>query len=62
MTPEPKIWARLQRMTDLRDLRQLLTPEGQQILEDTVERKGEEWVENHADLVLDQARKVGMVE
>ncbi|ACV10285.1 hypothetical protein Huta_0096 [Halorhabdus utahensis DSM 12940] len=49
-------------MTDLRDLRQQLTPEGQQILEETVERKGEEWVREHADLVLAQARKVGMVE
>lgn len=49
-------------MTDLRDLRQKLTPEGQQILEETVERKGEVWVEDHADLVLAQARKVGMVE
>lgn len=49
-------------MTDLRNLRQQLTPEGQQILDETVERKGEEWVEDHADLVLAQARKVGMVE
>jgi hypothetical protein len=49
-------------MTDLRDLRQQLTPKGQQILEDTIDRKGEEWVEDHADLVLAQARKVGMVE
>ena len=49
-------------MTDLRDLRQKLTPKGQQILEATVGRKGEEWVEENADLVLAQARMVGMVE
>ena len=49
-------------MTGLRDLRQQLTPRGRQILEDTVERKEEEWVKDHADLVLAQARKVGMVE
>lgn len=61
MTPEPEVLTRPPRMTDLRDLKQQLTPEGQQILEATVERKGEEWVEDHADLVLAQARKVGMV-
>jgi hypothetical protein len=45
-------------MTDLRDLGQQLTPEGQQIMEATVERR----VKDHADLVLAQARKVGIVE
>lgn len=46
-------------MTDLSDLKKKLTPRGQQILEKTVERKGEEWVEEHKDLILAQAKMVG---
>jgi hypothetical protein len=47
-------------MTDLSGLKQKMTPGGRQILEETVERKGEEWVEQNADLILAQAKKVGL--
>jgi hypothetical protein len=49
-------------MTDLSDLKQKLTPRGQEILESTIEERGEEWVAEHESLVLAQARKVGMTE
>jgi hypothetical protein len=49
-------------MTDLSDLKQKLTPRGQEILESTIEERGEEWVAEHESLVLAQAKKVGMVE
>jgi len=46
-------------MTDLSRLKEKLTPEGQEILEETIDRKGEEWVAEHEDLILAQAKKVG---
>jgi hypothetical protein len=47
-------------MTDLSGLKQKMTPRGRQILEQTIERKGAEWVKEHEDLVLAQAWMVGM--
>ena len=47
-------------MTELNELKQKLTPRGQQILEKTVKRKGEEWVLEHQEGVLLQAELVGM--
>jgi len=46
-------------MTDLRNLKQKLTPRGREILENTINEKGEEWVAEHEDLILAQAKKVG---
>lgn len=37
------------------------TPEEQQILDSVAERKGEEWAEEHAELILAQARLVGEI-
>lgn len=48
-----------QGMTDLSDLKEKLTPKGQEILEETIERKGEKWVMENEDLILAQAKKVG---
>jgi hypothetical protein len=47
-------------MTELADLKQKLTPNGRQILEKTVERKGEKWVKENQEMVLAQAELVGM--
>lgn len=49
-------------MTELDRLKQKLTPSGQQILEKTVERKGEEWVLEKQETILVQAKLVGMTE
>ena len=46
-------------MTNLSDLKEQLTPQGQEILEETIERKGEEWIVENRDLILAQAKKVG---
>lgn len=47
-------------MTELDELKQTLTPRGQQVLEDTVDRKGEEWVLENKELILAQAELVGL--
>lgn len=49
-------------MTEINGLKQKLTPRGQEVLEKTVERKGEEWVEENSDMILAQAEMVGMTE
>jgi len=46
-------------VSDLSELKKELTPRGQEILEETIDRKGEEWVAEHKDLILAQAKKVG---
>jgi hypothetical protein len=46
-------------MTDLSDLKRKLTPKGREILKETIKEKGEEWVAEHEDLILGQAKKVG---
>ncbi|QSG16354.1 hypothetical protein [Halapricum desulfuricans] len=46
-------------MTDLSSLKEKLTPKGQDLLEVTIDRKGKEWVAEHEDLILAQAKKVG---
>jgi hypothetical protein len=46
-------------MTDLSDLKRQLTPKGREILKKTIKEKGEEWVAEHEDLILAQAKKVG---
>ncbi|WP_435334759.1 hypothetical protein [Haloarchaeobius sp. TZWWS8] len=41
------------------DDKQKRTPEEQQIIDKVAERKGEEYAEDHAKLILLQARRVG---
>ena len=38
------------------------TPEEQEILDVVARRKGREWVERYADLILEQARGAGELE
>jgi hypothetical protein len=47
-------------MTELSEMKQKLTPRGRQILDQTVQRKGQKWVEENSDLILSQAELVGM--
>lgn len=58
----PEGYEEAESMTDLSELKQQLTPRGKKILEATIERKGEEWVAENKDLILAQARQVGMEE
>lgn len=44
-------------MTDTED--DSRSPTEQQLLDTVAERKGEAWVEDHAELILAQARRVG---
>lgn len=37
------------------------TPEEQAIINTVADRKGEEWAEEHAELILVQARRIGLI-